>query len=294
MNSDDPHTAQPTDAETEARRAASRALDPRLPWTGVDATRWELLWSLAGLSQTDAPSAADYPEPAGVQPAGELHELPDGAPHLLATVGKPGTGKDVLADYMQATYAGVARMAFSDVIVAETNAYLASEPLLAAHRIHIGNKSYAPYRQLLQLVGTIRRQEREEHWTDQLRIAVEALTATPGIRQVHLTGARVESDLVLVRSLDGLVGKVYRPGNPYTAEAAIERALDHVPDAGYNFVLMNDREGNFAHYLRQVEARFGSASGGTVLLARLLGKIGPRFTWGIERRVRLGVKQLTR
>lgn len=136
--------------------------------------------------------------------------------------------------------------AFSDPIIAEANAFLAAAG--TSREITPENKSWPPYRKLLQTYGLERRRADPSYWSKKLREEVNSLVAIGDV--VILTGVRTPDDLTFVRSFaePGLapqVWKVYRPGNTYRAEHDIEKALDHVSDAEYDHVIVNT-ENDFA------------------------------------------------
>jgi hypothetical protein len=280
-----------TIAKHEAQTAEIRELVTRLPWQGTSQQhRDDLALVVAELATSAAP---DTPEPAPITPLMQL-ELPAHARGLtIATTGYPGAGKDVASDYMQLIYQPVRRLAFSDVMIIEANAWLASEPLVAHHRIHTGNKSHLPYRRLLQLSAMLRREEQAHYWTEKLGAIVREWQAEPDRPFISMAGARAETDLELVTGeLGGQKGRVYRPNDPNPLpDAPIERQLDHLTPADYDFTFLNDREGDIPHYLRQVDNRWGWGdtyrSRYERLAARVLGAIHWRLTWGQERRVQL-------
>lgn len=186
---------------------------------------------------------------------------------VIGMVGAPKSGKDTIALAMR-EWVGSANLAgdvaareqseqtqryvkpaaislqiraFSDPIMAEANAFL--EAAGSKRVITPTNKSWQPYRKLLQTYGLERRRANPDYWVEKLREEVNALVGIGDV--VILTGVRTPSDLSFVReyAVQGLapvVWKVYRPGNAYIAEHAIERALDHVPDSYYDHVITNN------------------------------------------------------
>ncbi len=159
-------------------------------------------------------------------------------PNVVGLTGKPGAGKDAIAfayaHHLQAGGRPVIRMAFSDPIMEEANAFLAHY----GRRITPATKSWGPYRFLLQTFGVVRRREDPEYWTKRLlqRIGAEVervrnMTKAFGANGepvVFLTGVRTPSDMAAVRSIGGEVWRVVRPCNPYKADHEIERQLDHL------------------------------------------------------------------
>lgn len=285
------------EAVIDIERAKPSDLVARCPFKGTPETTEQMHQHIMVLAATEAPKGRKYREPRSLRKLRRQFELPDHTPKLITNTGKPRAGKDVMADYTEVIYGPVERMAFSDAMTAEANAYFASEPLLAHHRIHIGNKSFLPYRQMLQLVGIIQREADPQHFVKILRVDAERMMETA--RLSYLTGARVESDLEFIKSIPGSsIGRIVRPGNPYKADSPIEDALDHLPDEYFDFVLLNDVEGRVVPFIRKVEDRFGIGdsyeSERNRRIARMLGAIDWRLTWGSERRVRRGAMRIHR
>ncbi len=207
--------------------------------------------------------AAHAPPPPAAplyEPSADPLELPAGAPPVIGLAGKPRAGKDVVADYLQARYAGVARTAISDQIVEEANAWLAAAPGLLGrrHRITPENKSLPQYRRLLQFWGLRRRGENPRHWVEKV-IAAAGRMRQDGARLVIITGVRMPSDMEMVSDLGGVTWKVERPGNPYQAEHAIEAGLDSVPDSEF-VVISNPAEGDLAPYEANIVAALNASS----------------------------------
>jgi hypothetical protein len=241
---------------------------------------------LATLDELISQAAPELPLPTAL-PRGEL-ALPKQNP-LLAGTGYPRAGKDTIADYLWINYAGIERIAYSDVWILEANAWLATVPELSHHSIHIGNKNdYMPYRRLLQHIGIIRRQQNPQYLAERMAIEARKLMAREGVSKTMLNGARDEADLAVAKAVGGETARVVRPDNDYVAESPIEKALDHVPDSAFDHVFYND--GSLADYLRKIENRFGIgeqyANGLTRRADHLLGAVHPALTWGAERRVR--------
>jgi hypothetical protein len=209
------------------------------------------------LSRLPGPLPSPSPGIYEPLPESERFELPDGAPALFGLCGRPRSGKDVVADYLQAHYRGVARMAFSDSIVEEVNGYLAGFAYelggqTRVHRIAEANKSLAHYRHLLQAWGMARRDEDPHYWTRKVARTVVALRAG-GARLVIATGVRMPTDVDVIAQLGGAVWRVVRPGNPYAAAHEVESGLDHLPDAAF-VTVANPVEGELGPYEANVEA----------------------------------------
>ena len=147
-----------------------------------------------------------------------LRKLPPLTVKIVGICGRPQSGKDVFADWMITNYQGVERMNFSDPIIEEVNQWLQK----SGRKITPGNKSHPLHRKLLQLWGRGRRLENENYWTDSLRKKIAASKAS----LVIVAGVRAPSDLALIREMGGDCLRISRPGNPYSAEDPIERALD--------------------------------------------------------------------
>lgn len=180
-------------------------------------------------------ASAHRPEEAGAVPT------PAGAPTLIGLAGAPRAGKDVIAADLAARYAGVRRVAFSDPIIAEVNAFLAAHGRAICER----TKSHAPYRRLLQQWGLMRRREDEHHWTARLGELIGALRAD-GARCVIATGVRAPSDVDLIEHLGGVVWRVVRPGAQADVSHPIERALAAMPDERFAAVITNSTEGDLS------------------------------------------------
>lgn len=208
--------------------------------------------ALVDAALTVPPPAAPEPSPV---PAG-ARALPEGAPALIGLVGLPRSGKDLAAEHLAARYAGVRRLAFSEAIVAEANAYL--EPFGA--RIREATKSHPPYRLLLQTFGVVRRREDEAYWVGRVAERIGSALAE-GARLVIATGVRAPSDVDLIRRLGGQVWRVRRPGHESVADLhPIERMLADWPDSDFDVVLRNGVEGDASAYLADAEAAIGAAA----------------------------------
>jgi len=179
---------------------------------------------------------ADVPEPERPEPGSA--PLPEAAPQLIGVCGQPRAGKDFMIDQLIKHYGGIARMNYSDAVIAEAN-----EALRAAgveRLIHEGNKSDPLPRRFLQDLGLGRREEEgASYWADQVRRRAGGLMQ--GSRLVIVAGLRTESDLEPIRRLGGEVWRVERPGNTYKAEHPIEAKINELP---VDRVILNDVEGD--------------------------------------------------
>jgi hypothetical protein len=183
---------------------------------------------------------------ASKKPSAQLLTLPDLETSVVGVSGRPQAGKDVFADYILATYAGVTKINFSDPIIDEVNSWL----LPQQRQITASNKSRPACRKLLQAWGRARRNENEQHWVDTVKGRV--LSALQDYSLVIVAGVRALSDLELIEALGGVCIRVERPDNPYSAEDAIETALDD--QVGRMLTLQNPQQGNLAAYHGNIEA----------------------------------------
>lgn len=205
----------------------------------------------AAFGEVPTPGEPGPPVVAGDRP------LPTSAPRLIGVVGAPHSGKDVIADHLIARYAGVGRLAFSDVIIAEANRWLEA----FGRRIDVETKSDPTYRLLLQTFGVVRRREDERYWVDQVASRIRRLWSD-GVRLVVTTGVRAPSDSELIRDLGGELWRVRRPGHSSDASMhPIERMLDDLPDSDFDAVLINGVEGDLAPYIAEIERTLHSPSG---------------------------------
>lgn len=203
--------------------------------------RQETLEAIRAALSTDGPACergrlctnSHRPASTGQEPA------PEGSPRLLGLAGAPRAGKDVLAADLAGQYAGVVRVAFSDPIIAEVNAFLVPH----GHAICERTKSHPPYRRLLQQWGLMRRRESEGYWTGRLGERIGALHGQ-GAACVIATGVRAPSDVELIEQLGGVVWRVVRPGAHADVSHPIERALAAMPDERFGAVLVNRTEGD--------------------------------------------------
>jgi len=178
------------------------------------------------------PAQAPVPQ----RPESGANPLPEAAPRVIGIGGEPRAGKDELIDQLVRHYAGIARLNFSDVIIAEAN-----ELLLAAGlpEIHEGNKSDPAPRRFLQDLGLGRRDETGLHyWADTIGELAEQLLREH--RLVIIAGLRDESDFVPVRRWGGETWGVVRPGNLYRADHPIESGFSEL---SWDRIILNDREG---------------------------------------------------
>jgi len=207
--------------------------------------RKEIQSVVAELLQSPPVPPGDNPQPTFSQ-TGELKKLPELTVSIIGVSGRPHSGKDVFADYLLSHYQGVARLNFSDPIIAEANRWLA----LKGRRITAANKSNPLHRRLLQLWGRSRRFECEQYWVRSLHQAVQ--DAQKESQLVIVAGVRAESDLALIEQIGGICLRVTRPGNPYRAEDPIEAALDcHL---GRMTELFNPAEDDLGPYILNIEA----------------------------------------
>lgn len=182
--------------------------------------------------------------------------VPDGAPRLLGLAGAPRAGKDVIAAALAGHYQGVRRVAFSDPIIAEVNAFLAPHGRSICER----TKSHGPYRRLLQQWGLMRRRETENYWTARLGELIGTLHAD-GVRCVIATGVRAPSDVELIETLGGVVWRVVRPGAQADTSHPIERALSAMPDGRFGAVIANRTEGDTEAFCADARRAFAGGTG---------------------------------
>lgn len=229
---------------------AERVSDDRLmtapfPTLPVDQTELAIeLRDAVDAAIAYVPSEADNAAPR--EPAllaGERIALSETAPRLLALVGFPRAGKDVVAAYLQQRYCGVRRLAYSTPIIAEVNAFL----LPYGHRIAEQNKSAPPYRRLLQLWGKARRIERRDYWIVSLAKTIDTALVTE--RLVVISGARYDSDLEPIRDRSGAIWRITRPDNPYDG-GDLEAAIASLPA---DRELINRSEGDLRPLLDAVD-----------------------------------------
>lgn len=234
-------------ADTELRaRARDRALSTFI----AQLSEQEVEAMVDAVISRDAPASP----PSPVDAAGGSRPLPAGAPRLIGLSGMPRSGKDLAGEHIRTVYAGVRRLAFSDVIIAEANAYL--EPF--GTRIGEHNKSHPPYRLLLQTVSVVRRRESETYWSGRVGAAVRAAWSE-GTQLVIATGVRAPSDVALIRELGGQVWRVRRPGHESIADLhPIEQMLSGWEDDRFDRVLVNGVEGDLSAYLNDAESALGA------------------------------------
>ena len=220
--------------------------NPRLPLSGAGTFEAQM-FALRTRGSTDTARAITDPGPIELFP-----ELAAAFPPVVGLQGKPHAGKDTVAWIAALGLAAAGRRAVvigtSDPVVAEANQFLGLVDRTVGH----GNKSWGPYRLLLQTLGIVRRRQDPRYWNKPhmeniLRIQREELEAGNGFPVIFITGLRTPSDLELIQESEPLglacpAVRVYRAANPYAdkADHPIERQLDHVPDSGFQFVIHND------------------------------------------------------
>lgn len=194
----------------------------------------------------DGASATD-PGPIMLSP-----ELTAAFPPVVGLQGKPHAGKDTVAWIAALGLAAAGRRAVvigtSDPVIAEANQFLGPVDRTVGH----GNKSWGPYRLLLQTLGQVRRRQDPRYWNKPhmeniLRIQRQEVELGNGFPVIFITGLRTPSDLELIQESEPLglacpAVRVYRAANPYAdkADHPIERQLDHIPDSGFQYVIRND------------------------------------------------------
>lgn len=209
------------------------------------------------LSLVDAALTTCPPPRPTVSVVGGCRRLPAEAPRLIGLVGMPRSGKDLIAEFVCSRYAGVRRLAFSDTIIVEANAFL--EPFGA--KMEEGNKSHPPYRLLLQTFGLVRRRQQESYWVERVAEAIRAAWAE-GADLVITTGVRAPSDVQLIRDLGGQLWRVRRPGHETLADLhPVERMLADWSDDEFDRVLLNQVEGDTRAYLASAEAALSQGAG---------------------------------
>lgn len=221
---------------------------PDLPF-GLERLPSHLAEDLEQAWQETFEAPPDPPDPEGSiieQISSTGLELPGRAPRLVAITGLPRSGKDHLAAYLASRYSRVLVLAYSTPIIEEVNRHL------APHRreITVNRKPLPHYRHLLEAWGLARRAEDPTYWIRPLAHKVDVNLAN-GARLIFLSGARVPSDLEIVRERRGQIWKVVRPDNPYVADHPIEQQADCLP---YDLLLLNDAEGDPSVLEQRAEA----------------------------------------
>lgn len=168
-------------------------------------------------------------------------DLPGSFPSVLGMVGYMRSGKDVVASLLQEHYRGVERMAFSDPIISECNAFLADW----GHRISEKNKD--DYRAFLQNWSMARRSEEEDYWSRMLADKIERSLESK--RLLVLTGVRLPADLRLINKHRGQLWRVIRGGSPKSMHPN-EAWIDQIP---CHANIYNQVEGDIAPLARQIE-----------------------------------------
>lgn len=232
-----------------------------LAWGGYPATKQEMVAAAMALLIGNDPPQVEAPQELPLYGTGS-QEFNDAAPQVVCVTGYTQSGKDVIGDIIQETGARVARTTFSAAIMPEANALLAY--LGRGEVIHGENKNHFPYRFLLQTVGDGRRVEDPDYWSKQMGLQIARLL-DEGAQQVVVTGARAVKEVQYVRDLpqhfpqlrDATINvfRVKRPGSPYKAIAEIELALDVLDDSEFDAVILNDVEGDLAHFTGNIQER---------------------------------------
>lgn len=200
-----------------------------------EAKREETLEILVDAILTDAPS---LPAPAPASEAAPGRSLPASHPRLIGLRGAPRAGKDVVAASFASNYIGVRRIAFSEPIIAELNAFL----MPFFHVIVEENKSHLPYRRALQQWATMRKLEDAEYWAGQVKKMVQNIWAE-GAQLVVATGVRDLSDVGAIRDLGGEIWHVQRPGMVADLSHPRERLLEGIEGID-DVMLENPSEGD--------------------------------------------------
>jgi hypothetical protein len=166
---------------------------------------------------------------------------------VIGLCGSPQAGKDVIAEYIEANYEGVARANFSDYILIEVNSYLKAQGV--DHEITLANKNEPLYRRLLQEWGGGRFKEDPNYWPRMVKIAVEKLAKDNQL--VLVTGVRSPADFAVIEDqLEGDVWRAVRPGNSYVAEHEIEKLAATRP---VDKEILNPSEGDLGPFGLNIE-----------------------------------------
>ena len=195
----------------------------------------------------------------GSDPDGEsrfpIHIAPEVAaamPPVVGLQGKPHAGKDTVAWIAALGLAAAGRRALvigtSDPVIEEANRFLFDAAPGQGRVVGHGNKSWGPYRTLLQTLGEVRRRPDPYYWNKPHRANIERIQREEmekgnGLPVIFITGLRTPPDLELIQGapLACPAVRVYRADNQYAARSDhwIERQLDHVPDSDFQFVIHN-------------------------------------------------------
>lgn len=167
---------------------------------------------------------------------------------IIGLCGAPQAGKDVIAEYIESEYQGVAKANFSDYILVEVNQYLKEQGV--DHEITLANKNEPLYRLLLQEWGGGRFKEDPDYWPRMVQREVEKLAQDNEL--VLVTGLRSPADFEVIEdSLQGDVWRAVRPGNSYVAEHEIEKlAATREVDQE----VLNPSEGDLKPFSKNIEA----------------------------------------
>lgn len=166
---------------------------------------------------------------------------------IIGLCGAPQAGKDVIAEYIEANYQGVAKANFSDYILVEVNQYLKEQGI--DHEITLANKNEPLYRLLLQEWGGGRFKEEPSYWPKMVQREVEKLAKENEL--VLVTGLRSPADFKVIEdNLEGEVWRAVRPGNNYVAEHAIEKLAATRP---VDQEVLNPSEGDLKPFSENIE-----------------------------------------
>jgi hypothetical protein len=166
---------------------------------------------------------------------------------VIGLCGSPQAGKDVIAEYIEAEYQGVAKANFSDYILVEVNQYLKEQGV--DHEITLANKNEPLYRRLLQEWGGGRFKEDAKYWPRMVKREVKKLTQDNEL--VLVTGLRSPADFEVIEDhLDGDVWRAVRPGNSYVAEHEIEKLA---ATRKVNQEVLNPSEGDLEPFSENIE-----------------------------------------
>lgn len=211
----------------------------RPEWEEKIAASWQAVLA-------SAPADPGAPEVAA-DDAGKP-QLPASCPKIIVVSGRRRAGKDVAAEHLAATYAGVRNFRFSTAIAPYVNRQLQG----TGHRITEHNKTHPPYRQLLEDVGFGLAAADELIWVREV-VALAREHLASGAQLVVITGARLPQDLHGAKELGASLWRIVRPGNPDVSTHPVELALDDVPDSAFDEVIVNHVEGDLRPYIQQVE-----------------------------------------
>lgn len=183
----------------------------------------------------------------------ELRPYPGSAPSLICTIGEPRHGKDLVIDYVSSQFSGVRREAFSRPIIREANELFLRG---SGRAIDESNKSYLPYRRLLQELGVARRSQDPSYWVGQLSQQIQSLRDDPETSVVLVSGARALGDFEMIEQLGGELWRVIRPAllGADDADHRIEfEGMRALASSRVSLTILNDREGDLSRVSEQVE-----------------------------------------